>query len=80
MPLCMLTQKSKDLVSWSYIGDALDFSMLVGSQDFWAPEVVYRNGKFYLYVSIFLFAITSSIQWRKRVLIGAYQSILGILT
>ena len=48
--------QSKDLVTWEYIGDALDFSTLVGSQDFWAPEVVYRNGKFYLYVSYFLVA------------------------
>jgi beta-xylosidase len=43
-------QQSSDLVRWKYIGDALNFSA-VDAIDLWAPEVTYRNGKFYLYVS-----------------------------
>jgi GH43 family beta-xylosidase len=42
--------RSTDLVSWSYVGGALT---PIDSQPpyYWAPEVVYHNGRFYMYYS-----------------------------
>ena len=43
--------RSRDLVNWTEVGGALE--KLVGDAPFyWAPEVVYANGKFYLYYSV----------------------------
>lgn len=40
--------RSADLVSWEYLGLAFTET---GRRAYWAPNVVYRNGLFYLYVS-----------------------------
>ena len=43
--------RSRDLVSWEEVGGAM--KPLVNSPPFyWAPEVTYDNGKFYLYYSV----------------------------
>jgi arabinan endo-1,5-alpha-L-arabinosidase len=43
--------KSKDLITWTYVGDAFasqpDWSAV--PHGFWAPDVQYFNGKYYLY-------------------------------
>ncbi|SEJ32827.1 Glycosyl hydrolases family 43 [Deinococcus reticulitermitis] len=43
--------KSTDLVNWTYVGDA--FAQKPGwvkdDAGLWAPEIVYQNGKYYLY-------------------------------
>ena len=41
---------SRDLVSWTELGDALD-SLELPVECYWAPEVAYHNGVFYLYYS-----------------------------
>src|SRR5205823_13415631 len=40
--------ESRDLVHWESRGKALIWP---GGDAFWAPEVAYRDGKFYLYYS-----------------------------
>jgi GH43 family beta-xylosidase len=43
--------RSRDLVNWREVGGAMN--PLVNNQPFyWAPEVFYHNGKFYLYYSV----------------------------
>jgi beta-xylosidase len=41
---------SKDLVNWAYIGSAME-PLASRPPFYWAPEVIYDNGKFYLYYS-----------------------------
>jgi arabinan endo-1,5-alpha-L-arabinosidase len=45
--------RSRDLVSWERLGDALPVKPLWASrtQDFWAPHVVAHDGRYYLYYS-----------------------------
>lgn len=45
------TLRSSDLVSWVYMGDAFAArpSWVAPSAGLWAPEVVFRNGQYYLY-------------------------------
>ncbi len=51
------TLRSSDLVNWTYVGDAFDFTDANGgrpawaepSAGIWAPEVDYFNGQYYLY-------------------------------
>lgn len=50
----IMAYHSTDLVNWTEIGPVLSGSSDPGAwnqTDVWAPEVVYRNGKFYLYYS-----------------------------
>lgn len=42
---------SRDLVNWSEIGGAMQ-RLDTDAPFYWAPEVTYRNGKFYLYYSV----------------------------
>jgi GH43 family beta-xylosidase len=46
--------RSHDLVSWSDLGLALspDPNILWAACDFWAPEVVFRDGRFFMYVAV----------------------------
>jgi arabinan endo-1,5-alpha-L-arabinosidase len=43
--------RTRDFVSWEYMGDALAThpSWVAPSAGLWAPEVVHRNGQYYLY-------------------------------
>jgi hypothetical protein len=41
---------SKDLVNWTYVGSAMP-PLATRPPFYWAPEVVYDNGRFYLYYS-----------------------------
>src|SRR5882757_3990994 len=43
--------KSRDLVHWQEIGGAMQ-PLDNNSPFYWAPEVTYDNGKFYLYYSV----------------------------
>lgn len=45
--------KSKDLVNWSYMGDALPVKPKWADKDFWAPHVLYdaKQKTYYLYYS-----------------------------
>lgn len=45
--------RSKDLVKWERVGDALPEKPSWGKRDFWAPHVLYdhTNGKYYMYYS-----------------------------
>ncbi len=45
--------RSKDLLRWERIGDALPVkpSWAARTQDFWAPHVTHANGRYYLYYS-----------------------------
>jgi arabinan endo-1,5-alpha-L-arabinosidase len=45
------TLRSRDLVSWEYMGDAFATppSWVAPGGSLWAPEIVYRNGRYYLY-------------------------------
>jgi len=45
------TMRSSDLVSWVYMGDAFATrpSWVAPSAGLWAPEIVFRNGRYYLY-------------------------------
>lgn len=46
----MLKQlSSPDLVHWEAHGGALESLRLEGAEEYWAPEVAYRDGTFYLY-------------------------------
>lgn len=40
---------SRDLVHWTYVGDAFTSSPNWGLGDWWAPDVIERHGTFYLY-------------------------------
>lgn len=52
---------SVDLVHWDRVGPVLASNAAAWNQaDVWAPEVVYRNGKFYMYYT----AATKSSDWR----------------
>jgi arabinan endo-1,5-alpha-L-arabinosidase len=46
--------RSRDLVHWTYVGDALPHLPRWGdaAQVSWAPDVVHRGGRYYLYYSI----------------------------
>lgn len=44
----VLVLHSIDLVNWTHLGYAFQ---LEGRKGYWAPAVVYENGKFYMYVS-----------------------------
>ncbi len=39
---------SDDLCNWTYLGFALKRGDVIGDKWFWAPEIAYRNGKFYM--------------------------------
>lgn len=41
--------ESNDLVNWTRIGSVFDSPPEWASEDFWAPELLYRNGTFYVY-------------------------------
>ena len=45
--------RSRDLVSWQRVGDALPVkpSWASQTQDFWAPHVAFHDGRYYLYYS-----------------------------
>ena len=43
--------RSKDLQYWNYVGLALEKKNTTEQQWFWAPEVYYKNGKYYMYYS-----------------------------
>src|ERR1043166_7657179 len=42
---------SRDLVTWKPLPGAMQ-PLATGEPYYWAPEVTYRNGKFYLYYSV----------------------------
>lgn len=44
--------RSHDFVNWESIGGALRVPDFAVGGDFWAPEVAFDNGKFYLYYSV----------------------------
>lgn len=69
----IMAYHSKDLVHWDEIGPVLSSSKAPDAwnqTDVWAPEVVYRNGKFYLYYS----ASRASSDWR----VGEYARRVGV--
>ncbi|WP_167618759.1 glycoside hydrolase family 43 protein [Maribellus sediminis] len=41
--------ESKDLINWKRIGAVFNEPPAWSSEDFWAPELYYRNGTFYVY-------------------------------
>lgn len=43
--------RSRDLVTWTEVGGALE-KLETDAPFYWAPEVTYANGKFYLYYSV----------------------------
>src|SRR5688572_22286232 len=43
--------KSRNLIDWTEIGGAMK-KLETDSPFYWAPEVIYSNGKFYLYYSV----------------------------
>lgn len=45
------TLRSRDLVSWEYMGDAMPArpAWVAPGAGLWAPDIVYRNGRYYLY-------------------------------
>jgi GH43 family beta-xylosidase len=46
--------RSHDLISWSNVGLALvaDPQISWAACDFWAPEVIFRDGRFFMYVAV----------------------------
>lgn len=44
-------RKSNDLKTWEVVGVALDLNDSWAFQDFWAPEVIYHNGKYVMHYS-----------------------------
>lgn len=42
---------SRDLVRWRSLGGAME-PLPGGAPEYWAPEVIYSNGRFYLYYSV----------------------------
>lgn len=47
----LATFRSRDLVDWTYVGDAQTSnpSWVAPSAGLWAPDVIHRNGRYYLY-------------------------------
>lgn len=43
---------SRDLINWTDCGSALNPVPFPNSPCYWAPEIYYQNGKFYLYYSV----------------------------
>ena len=45
--------RSEDLVTWEWLGDALPVkpAWAATTQDFWAPHVVERDGRYVMYFS-----------------------------
>ena len=66
----ILAYHSTDLVHWNALGPVLRAS---SQADVWAPEVVYRNGKFYLYYT----ASRKSDHWRVGEMALAFRPVLG---
>jgi GH43 family beta-xylosidase len=67
--------QSTDLINWSSIGPVLQSSNKPGAwnqADVWAPEVVYRNGMFYMYYT----ASRKSDDWR----VGEMARRIGVAT
>jgi GH43 family beta-xylosidase len=50
-PLAFEVLRSRDLVTWNSLGRCLG-NLLRTSRDYWAPEVAFRDGRFYLYYSV----------------------------
>ena len=50
--------RSKDLINWEYMGDAFSQppNWRFGESLVWAPDIEYRNGKYYLYYSLAVWA------------------------
>ncbi|WP_210116356.1 glycoside hydrolase family 43 protein [Hymenobacter fodinae] len=74
---------STNLVDWKNAGGALTPPAGAEGADFWAPEVVYHNGTFYMYYSIGGGAIGASVGHRLHVATsktpeGPYQQV-GLL-
>lgn len=44
--------RSSDLINWIDCGSAIESPPFPGATCYWAPEVFYENGKFYLYYSV----------------------------
>lgn len=46
--------RSKDLVNWEYMGNAFDSqpNWNIGQNLYWAPDVKYRNRKYYMYFAL----------------------------
>jgi len=44
--------QSRDLVSWTYLGGALEPLANSGSSPYWAPEVAERDGTFFMYYAV----------------------------
>ncbi len=44
--------RSRDLINWTDCGSALKSVPFPDAPCYWAPEIYYRNGKFYLYYSV----------------------------
>ena len=44
-------RRSNDLKTWENLGVCLDLSNSWAFQDFWAPEVIYHNGKYVMHYS-----------------------------
>ena len=44
-------RRSDDMKTWEDLGVCLDLSNSWASQDFWAPEVIYHNGKYVMHYS-----------------------------
>ncbi|WP_027481644.1 glycoside hydrolase family 43 protein [Deinococcus pimensis] len=43
--------RSDDLVTWESVGGALELLAHEGAQDYWAPEVAFHDGRFFMYYS-----------------------------
>lgn len=39
---------SDNLSNWTYLGFALKRGDMIGEKNFWAPEITYKNGRFYM--------------------------------
>jgi GH43 family beta-xylosidase len=48
-PLVIPLLRSEDLIHWDYVGKALEATPATAGGSYWAPEVAYQGGKFYLY-------------------------------
>ena len=46
-----VVRKSQDLQNWENLGPCLDLNDSWAFQDFWAPEVIYHNGKYIMHYS-----------------------------
>ncbi|HEY8346474.1 MAG TPA: glycoside hydrolase family 43 protein [Symbiobacteriaceae bacterium] len=43
---------SRDLIQWTFLGGAMAPLADPAARDYWAPEVIYLNGTFYLYYAV----------------------------